>query len=78
MDALARVFERTDGDLRALALATATLDAAWAPQWYDAVHRSTGFAGAEGPLPKIAESHQDLLNHALPIYEAPHRRRLRA
>lgn len=28
-------------------------DGAWAPHWYNAVHKSTGFAGAEGPLPQI-------------------------
>ena len=44
-------------------------DGAWAPHWYDAVHRSTGFAGAEGPLPEVASEHQALLDEALPIYE---------
>ncbi|MGR3502124.1 sulfotransferase-like domain-containing protein [Pseudaestuariivita sp.] len=28
-------------------------DGAWAPHWYDAVHRSIGFAGAEGALPDV-------------------------
>ena len=29
-------------------------DGAWALHWYGAVHRSTGFAGAEGPMPDQA------------------------
>jgi len=28
-------------------------DGAWAPHWYSSVWTSTGFAGAEGPLPEI-------------------------
>lgn len=28
-------------------------DGAWAPHWYGAIHRSTGFAGPEGPLPEL-------------------------
>jgi hypothetical protein len=53
-------------------------DGAWAPHWYDAVHRSTGFAGAEGPLPEVAPEHHALLDAALPIYEAMWARRLLA
>ena len=45
-------------------------DGAWAPHWYDAVHRSTGFADAEGPLPDVLPQHQDLLAAALPLYNA--------
>jgi hypothetical protein len=45
-------------------------DGAWAPHWYDAVHRSTGFASAEGPLPQVPDQHQALLAEALPLYEA--------
>lgn len=52
-------------------------DGAWAPHWYDAVHRSTGFASAEGPLPDVAPHHQPLLQEALPIYDALHSQRLR-
>lgn len=51
-------------------------DGAWAPHWYDAVHRSTGFASAEGPLPTVAPEHRALLDAALPIYEALHAARL--
>lgn len=29
-------------------------DGPWAPHWYEAVHRSTGFATAEGPLPRLS------------------------
>ena len=52
-------------------------DGAWAPHWYDAVHRSTGFAGSEGPLPEVAPEHRSLLEEALPIYDALHAQRLR-
>lgn len=44
-------------------------DGIWAAHWYGAVHRSTGFAGAEGPLPDVDERYQALLNAALPHYE---------
>lgn len=46
-------------------------DGVWAAHWYNAVHASTGFAGPEGPLPKL-ETPADLklLSEALPIYEA--------
>ena len=43
-------------------------DGIWASHWYGAVHQSTGFAGAEGPLPDVSES-QDILDAALPHYE---------
>jgi hypothetical protein len=44
-------------------------DGTWASHWYNAVHKSTGFAGAEGPLPKLDSQHQSLLENALPHYE---------
>ncbi len=44
-------------------------DGAWAPHWYGAVHRSTGFAGAEGPLPKLEGEAAKLADAALPFYE---------
>jgi hypothetical protein len=44
-------------------------DGIWAKHWYGAVHRSTGFAGAEGPLPVIPDALQPTLNKALEIYE---------
>ncbi len=46
-----------------------TEDGVWAAHWYGAVHRSTGFAGAEGPLPEVDAKHRDILEHALPHYE---------
>ena len=44
-------------------------DGAWAPHWYNAVHKSTGFAGPEGPLPELTGHDADLLDAALPHYE---------
>lgn len=45
-------------------------DGAWAPHWYGAVHRSTGFDGQEGPLPQLEGELADLAQAALPDYEA--------
>ena len=45
-------------------------DGVWAAHWYNAVHRSTGFAGAEGPLPEVPPAFAPLLAEALPIYQA--------
>lgn len=44
-------------------------DGVWAAHWYGAVHDSTGFAGAEGPLPDLQGDYADLANAALPYYE---------
>ena len=44
-------------------------DGVWAAYWYGAVHRSTGFAGAEGPLPQLKGRHADMSDEALPYYE---------
>lgn len=44
-------------------------DGAWAPHWYGAVHKSTGFAGTEGPLPKLTGEAARLLDQAMPFYE---------
>ena len=44
-------------------------DGIWASHWYNAVHKSTGFAGAEGPLPTLTGDNLTLLENALPIYE---------
>ena len=44
-------------------------DGVWAPHWYAAVHRSTGFDGAEGPLPKLGGVYADLVAQALPYYD---------
>ena len=44
-------------------------DGVWAAHWYGAVHRSTGFAAAEGPLPELSSDQQALADAALPFYE---------
>ena len=44
-------------------------DGVWARHWYPAVHASTGFAGAEGPLPELTGRAVDLVAEALPYYE---------
>jgi len=43
-------------------------DGVWARHWYGAVHSSTGFAGAEGPLPNMTQSQQILCDAAMPTY----------
>ena len=50
-------------------------DGAWAPHWYGAVHRSTGFAPPEGPPPGCDRA--DLMRATMPLYEALRDRRLR-
>lgn len=44
-------------------------DGIWAPHWYGAVHRSTGFEEPEGPLPELPPEYQDLADQALPHYQ---------
>lgn len=44
-------------------------DGVWAAHWYGAVHRSTGFDSAEGPLPDLTGDHAQLAEAALPIYD---------
>jgi hypothetical protein len=44
-------------------------DGVWASHWYGAVHRSTGFAGAEGPLPEVSGELDGVMRAALPYYE---------
>ncbi len=43
-------------------------DGVFAPHWYGAVHRSTGFDAAEGALPAISARLQHLVDMALPYY----------
>ena len=43
-------------------------DGVWAPHWYTAVHRSTGFAGPEGPLPVLDGTAAQLAEKAMPHY----------
>lgn len=51
-------------------------DGIWAKHWYNAVHKSTGIAGAECPLPEVPEGLRPVLNAALPHYSGLHRVRL--
>jgi hypothetical protein len=44
-------------------------DGVWAAHWYGAVHRSTGFDRAEGPLPHLTEQYAALAEAALPHYD---------
>jgi len=44
-------------------------DGIWAPHWYNAVHKSTGFAGAEGPLPILDKAKSRLAAKAMPFFE---------
>lgn len=53
-------------------------DGPWAPHWYGAVHRSTGFAAAEGPLPDLSGQAARLTEAAMPYYEALAPYRMRA
>ena len=43
-------------------------DGAWAPHWYGAVWNSTGFAGAEGDIPKLPDEFKKLEEQALEFY----------
>ena len=45
-------------------------DGVWAQHWYGAVHRSTGFESAEGPLPELTGPYAELVDAAMPYYEA--------
>jgi hypothetical protein len=44
-------------------------DGIWAKHWYNAVHQSTGFAGAEGPLPVLTSHQEELRQDTMPHYE---------
>lgn len=44
-------------------------DGVWAPHWYGAVHRSTGFEAPEGPLPDLPPAFQRLADRAMPHYD---------
>ncbi|MEL7211234.1 MAG: HAD family hydrolase [Pseudomonadota bacterium] len=44
-------------------------DGVWAAHWYGAIHRSTGFAGAEGALPELEGHYAEIVDQALPYYE---------
>ena len=53
-------------------------DGVWAPAWYDAVHRSTGWARPRAPTQKEAlpAAHQRIVEQAMPYYESLARHRL--
>ena len=53
-------------------------DGIWAPHWYGAIHRSTGFDAAEGPLPDLPDQLKPLAAQALPHYESLAAHRLTA
>lgn len=44
-------------------------DGIWAAHWYGAVHKSTGFAGAEGPLPGGLGKQSVIVDAAMPHYD---------
>ncbi|MGQ0565041.1 MAG: HAD family hydrolase [Gemmobacter sp.] len=44
-------------------------DGVWAPHWYWAVHRSTGFDAAVGGLPELPADYQHLADLALNYYQ---------
>ena len=44
-------------------------DGVWAAHWYDAVHRSEGFAGPEGDLPELEGGALELADAAMPFYD---------
>lgn len=44
-------------------------DGAWAPHWYDAVWRSTGFGPPPGALPDLAGEAAQIAGEAAPAYE---------
>jgi hypothetical protein len=51
-------------------------DGIWARHWYGAVHRSTGFARADRPLPELTGSAAELRDRALPHYLRLWRKRM--
>ncbi|SNR36822.1 sulfotransferase family protein [Puniceibacterium sediminis] len=52
-------------------------DGIWSDVWYGSVHKSTGFAGPEGPLPPLGKDMADIAAQALLYYDhlAAHRLR---
>jgi len=51
-------------------------DGIWAAHWYGAVHRSAGFAAAEGALPQLNAAQDRLRDGAMPHYESLAARKL--
>ena len=52
-------------------------DGVWSPVWYQAVHASTGFDAAEGPLPALPAAYATLADGAMADFEALAAHRLR-
>lgn len=44
-------------------------DGTWAPHWYAAVHRSTGFESPDGPLPRLGGRYAVLAEAGMAGYE---------
>jgi len=44
-------------------------DGVWARHWYRSLHRSTGFAGPEGPLPELPPRSRPVMEAVMPHYE---------
>lgn len=44
-------------------------DGVWAPHWYNAVHKSSGFEDPEGDLPDLPSDYAKLAEQAMPHYE---------
>lgn len=44
-------------------------DGVWASHWYASVHASTGFAGKDGPLPRLSERLQIIADEAISAYD---------
>ncbi len=51
-------------------------DGIWAAHWYGAVHKSTGFASAEGPLPVLSKQSAEIQAQAMPYFEKLENRKL--
>ena len=51
-------------------------DGIWAPHWYDAVHRSTGFARWRPRQPELDARQHEIAVEARPFYERLHAHRL--
>jgi hypothetical protein len=52
-------------------------DGVWAPYWYEAVLRSTGFEPYRPHLKTVPAEHQGILEAVMPAFEELHARRLR-
>ena len=44
-------------------------DGVWATHWYASVHASTGFAPAEGALPRLDSQQAEIAERAQPVYD---------